>query len=165
LININWTILWEVINFLVLMWLLKHYLYGPVTEILNQRSNLISNEIKEAEEKNIEAERLREQYRKELKEIKLKARSILEEAEIKAGEKSREIIREAKKETEIIRQKEIQEIEKAKREALMDLKNEVVAISLLIASKIIQENIDKKRHEELIKQYIEKLGQERSGEF
>jgi F-type H+-transporting ATPase subunit b len=165
LININWTILWEVINFLVLMWLLKYYLYGPVTEILNQRSNLIRNEIKEAEEKNIEAGRLREQYRKELKEIKIKARSILEEAEIKAGNRSREIIREARRETEIIKQKERQELEKAKKEALMNLKNEVVAISLLIAGKIIQENIDQKRHEELIKQYIEKLGQERIGEF
>lgn len=156
---------WQVFNFLVLMWLLKRYLYTPVTEVLKERTRTIENEIQEAEQKNSEAEKLKEKYQQELKENRLQAQSILEEAESRAKNKARETIKESKREAEMIKEKKMQEIEEAKKEALLDLRNEVATISLLIAGKIIQESIDQKKHEQLINQYISELDREITGEF
>ena len=38
MININWTLVWNVINFLILMYLLKRFLYQPLLEVLDKRS-------------------------------------------------------------------------------------------------------------------------------
>jgi len=84
LVNINTTLLWQVLNFLVLLWLLKKYLYGPIKEILDKRENTIKNEIAEAEKEHAEAMELKEEHRAELKRAREKSSDIVDKAERRA---------------------------------------------------------------------------------
>ncbi len=165
MVEINSTFVWQVINFLVLLWLLKKYLYGPITEMLDKRSQKVKNDLDEAEKRKKEAEELKEKYKAELKNARNEAGKIIENAESKAKDRAREITEQARKDAEKIKEDKLAEIERAKKEAVTELRDEVAAISLLAAGKIIKEQINREKHEQLIKQYIESLDREKLGEI
>ncbi len=165
MVNLNSTMLWQVINFLVLLWLLKRYLYGPLTDMLKSRSQRIEGDLDHAENVRKEAENLKKEYEDQLKGARDKAQQIVEDAEARAKKKARDIIKEAEKKAENIQDNKMKEIEQAKKEAVEQLKNEVASISLMAASKLIQEKIDQEKHKNLIQNYIAKLDKNKLGEL
>ncbi len=65
--ELNWsTFVLEIINFLVLVWVLKHFLYQPVKSVVSRRRESINAQLKEAEAKRQQAEALRSQYENRL---------------------------------------------------------------------------------------------------
>ena len=61
--KINWfTLIAQVINFLVLMWLLKRYLYKPILKAIDERENKIVAQLKDADAKKAEAEKERDEF-------------------------------------------------------------------------------------------------------
>ncbi len=61
--KINWfTLIAQVINFLVLMWLLKRYLYKPILKAIDERENKIVVQLKDADAKKAEAEKERDEF-------------------------------------------------------------------------------------------------------
>lgn len=164
MVNINSTLLWQVFNFLVLLWLLKRYLYGPITEMLDKRKQKVNSDLDQAQQEREEAAALKEKYENKLREAREKSEEIVNEAEKRGKKRAREIVEEA--ETDAIRVKEskMAEVEQARREAADELRNHVAAISLMAAGKLINEKIDQKKHEELINEYIENLDREKLGE-
>lgn len=164
MVSINSTMVWEIINFLVLLWLLKKFLYGPITQILQERSQKIEGDIEQAEKKKEEAEKSKQEYEAELREARDKAQEIIEEAEVRGKKKAKKIIGEAEEEAEQIRENKMKEIEQAKKDARDELRTEVSSISLLVAGKFIQDKLDQEKHEKLIKQYISNLDREKLGE-
>ncbi|MFW6007346.1 MAG: F0F1 ATP synthase subunit B [Halanaerobiales bacterium] len=165
MVELNWTLLWQVVNFLVLMGVLIKFLYKPVMEILDERENAIESEFKQAEDEKKKAEELKKEYEQKLSEARNKAQDIIDSAEKRGKKKARDMVKEAEKESEIIKQNKMKEVERAKKEAVDQLKNEVADISIMAASKIIEENLNKEKHEKLIKQYIEQLDKEKIGEI
>ena len=155
MININWTLFWNVINFLVLVYLLKRYLYQPLLEILDKRSAKIAGDLKAAEDSRAEALELKEKYEAEIG----KAR------EERGKERAREIIKAAKEEASRIREKNLEEIELAREEARRQLKEEVAAISLLVAGKYLQEQLQKEQQLKIIEKYINSLDRGKLGEL
>ncbi|MFW6028906.1 MAG: F0F1 ATP synthase subunit B [Halanaerobiales bacterium] len=164
MININTTLLWEAINFFVLLWLLKRYLYTPLTDMLDKRKNKIESDIQEAKDKKKEAQELKEKYEKQLSEARSEAQEIVEEAEERAKEKANNIVEEAREDAQRIKERNEAEIEQAKEEAVAELKEEVSSISLMAASKFLREQLDEEKHKKLINQYIENLDEKKLGE-
>lgn len=164
MVSINSTMVWNILNFLVLLWLLKRYLYGPLTEMLDKRHQKIENDLDHAREEREEAEKLKKEYEAELQQAREKAQEIVEEAENRGEERAQEIIDEAREEAQRIKERSREEIEQAKEEAVDQLRNEVASISLMAASKFMKEKLDQQRHQELINQYIENLDEKKLGE-
>ncbi len=164
MVDLNITMLWEVVNFLVLMYLLKRFLYKPVTEMLDSRRQKIKGDLEQARRQKEEAHRLKEQHQRELNEARQKAQQIIDEAEDRGEERAQEIIAEAQDEAERIKERNLAEIEQARQEAADELRREVASISMMVASKFLREKLDEEEHEELIQQYIEDLESARLGE-
>ena len=132
--------------------------------MLDKRSQKINNDLDEAEKRKSDAQELKEKYETELRNARQEAQEIIEQAEDRGKRRAKEIINQAQDEAEKIKENKLAEIEQAKKEALVELRNEVASISLLAAGKIIKEQIDKKKHEQLINQYIEDLNSKKLGE-
>ena len=164
MVNINTTMLWEVINFFVLLWLLKRFLYEPMTNMLDKRKNKIESDLEEAKEKKKEARELKKKYENELKNARQEAQEIVENAEERGKKKAEEIVENAREEAQRIKERNEAEIEQAKEEALSELRTEVSSISIMVASKFLKEKLDEKEHKELINQYIEDLDAKKLGE-
>lgn len=165
MVTIDSRIIWEIINFLVLLWLLKKFLYRPITEILDKRSQKIKEDLESAKRSKEEAAQLKKEYEKELKQAREKAQQIIEEAEKRAREKADGIINEAKREAEGVKERNLQEIAQAKADARDELRKEVLSLSLMVASKFMREKLDQSSHEDLINQYINNLDSEKLGEM
>ncbi|MFP4661378.1 MAG: F0F1 ATP synthase subunit B [Halanaerobiales bacterium] len=165
MVNLNSTLLWQVINFFVILFLLKRYLYDKIIDVLESRANNIENDLSTAEKTREDAEALKREYEAQLKSARDEAQNIVEAAETRARRKAREIIKEAQEKAENIKVNKMKEIEQAKKEAVEQLRNEVASISLLAASKLIQEKLDQEKHKKLIMNYIGKLDKNKLGEL
>lgn len=164
MVEINTTLLWQVINFLVLLWLLKRYLYGPIKEILDKRENMIKSEITEAEERHQEALELKEEYKAELKRAQDKSSDIIDKAEQRARERAKEIIKQAKEKANKIEEDKLKELEQAKVKARKEIRNQFTEVTLMAAAKMIGQEIDKRKHEDLMSEYIDKIDQKKLGD-
>jgi F-type H+-transporting ATPase subunit b len=81
--ELNWsTFVLELVNFLVLLWILKHFLYRPVLAVIAERRRRVEKTLAEAAEMRSEAERLKTQYEGRLEawdKERARAREALEQ--------------------------------------------------------------------------------------
>ena len=79
--GIDWlTLLAQIINLLVLIWLLKKFLYKPMLKIIEQRQSLIATEIQQAKDATKEAEAQLAEYQKKVADFDLKRNALFQEA-------------------------------------------------------------------------------------
>lgn len=150
----------QLVVFLVLLALLKKYAFGPLMGIMKQREEFIANEINAAEEKHEEAKKLAEEQRELLKQARIEAQELVENAK-KLGEQQKEdIIQAARAEAERLKEAAKKEIEHEKEQAVAELRNQVASLSVLIASKVIEKELNEAEQEKLINDYIKEVGEQ-----
>lgn len=143
-------ILFQLLAMLILLALLKKYALGPLLNIMKQREDHIAGEITSAEEKNKEAQQLIEEQRVLLKEARQESQTLIENAK-KLGEKQKEeIIQAARAESERLKEAARTEIVKEKEQAVSALREQVASLSVMIASKVIEKELDEQAQEKLI---------------
>lgn len=143
----------------ILVSVLHSKLYGPVTEFLQKRADSIANNVKQAEGKLNEADKLKADYQAKLTEIEKERTEILENARSQAKSSETKIIEEAKKEAEAIKSRAKLDIEREQEKVKEEIKTQIVEVSSLIASKFIQEKINESEQSSLIDQVISDLGE------
>lgn len=97
------TIIAQIINFLILVFLLRHFLYGPVIKSMNQREERISSRLSEAERRKEEAEGLAESYNKKLQELSEKSRELQSRAVSEAQALQSELTKKAREDVESVK--------------------------------------------------------------
>jgi F-type H+-transporting ATPase subunit b len=152
------TIIFTIINFFILLFILKRFLIKPVNKIMDDRQNGINMSIKKAKEDEEKAEISRNEKEQLLHESKVKGREIVEEYKVNAQKISQEIIDEAKKESIIIMERSKVEIEREKQKAESEVKKQVIDLSLILSEKALEQHIDEKEHRRLIEDFIFKVG-------
>ncbi|MGG3032773.1 F0F1 ATP synthase subunit B [Bacillus stercoris] len=154
-------ILFQLLAMLILLALLKKYALGPLLNIMKQREDHIAGEITSAEEKNKEAQQLIEEQRVLLKEARQESHTLIENAK-KLGEKQKEeIIQAARAESERLKEAARTEIVKEKEQAVSALREQVASLSVMIASKVIEKELDEQSQEKLIQDYLKEVGESR----
>ncbi|AOL25632.1 ATP synthase subunit b [Bacillus subtilis] len=154
-------ILFQLLAMLILLALLKKYALGPLLNIMKQREDHIAGEITSAEGKNKEAQQLIEEQRVLLKEARQESQTLIENAK-KLGEKQKEeIIQAARAESERLKEAARTEIVKEKEQAVSALREQVASLSVMIASKVIEKELDEQAQEKLIQDYLKEVGESR----
>ena len=135
---------WQLLIFIGLVFLLKKYAWKPILDSVNERESSIKNALLSADKARKEMESLNQDNQKIIKEARSEKEKLLKEAS-NAGSL---IIEEAKKEAKVSAEKLIikaqQSIESEKKAAIEDLKNQVADISLKMAEKILQSELEDK---------------------
>ncbi len=156
MMSLNWTMVLTIINFLILMYILYVFLYKPLLEFLDKRAEKIRNDLETAEKSRIEAEELLKKREEQLREARLEAKKIIEDAEVKAREQAKKILEDAENlKSSILKEAEEQK-EHIINEAKKELIKEVISLSTFIAEKLIKENLENINQEKIIKEYLEK---------
>jgi F-type H+-transporting ATPase subunit b len=149
--------IWTIICFLVVLFVLKRFAFGPIQQTIDKRREMIRASIDEADRAREEAKRLLEEHRKLIGQAKTEAEEILSEAR-KIGESQRERVRE---ETELDRQRRLEEtrrqIEQATQQALGQIRTEVGNLSLLAAEKITRKSLTGKDQQRLIDEALAEI--------
>ncbi|PLS18337.1 ATP synthase F0 subunit B [Bacillus sp. M6-12] len=154
-------IIFQLVIFIILLALVKKFAWGPLMGIMKQREEFIANEITAAEASRAEASKLLEEQRELLKQSRVEAGQLIENAK-KQGEAQREdIITTARAEAERLKESARREIVQEKEKAVSALREQVASLSVLIASKVIEKELSEADQEKLIKEYIQEAGEER----
>lgn len=119
---IDWyTVGAQILNFLVLVWLLKRFLYKPILKAIDEREEKVRARLEEAEARKDEARKEKEEFRQKNKDFEEKRESMMNEAAEEARNKRRELLEKAREEAEELRGR----LEKAIREEKENLQQEV----------------------------------------
>ena len=146
------------INVFILFFALSYFLFNPVQKVLKNRSDKIKNEIENAKSQETQAIALKEEYLKKLADTRIEVENIMEDARKNAKKMGEDIVAEAKAEAQNIINRGNKEIEQEKAKAVDELKNQVIGISTLIASKIIKENVNAKSEDKLFEEALNEIG-------
>ena len=149
--------IWTIVFFLIVLFVLKRYAFGPIQKTIDTRRERIENAIKEADDARDEARHLLEEHRKLIGQAKSESEEILAEAR-RVADAQRERVRE---ETEEDRQRRLEEtrrqIEQATSQALGQIRDEVGRLSLLAAEKIVGRSLDDKDQQRLIDEALAEI--------
>jgi F-type H+-transporting ATPase subunit b len=149
--------IWTIVCFLVVLYVLKRFAFGPIQKTLDDRRERIRQAIDEADHAREEARSLLEEHRKLIGQAKSEAEEILAEAR-KVGDAQRERVRE---ETEADRQRRLEEtrrqIEQATQQALNQIRDEVGKLSVLAAEKITRKSLTDADQQRLIDEALAEI--------
>lgn len=154
-------ILYQLLIFLVLLALLRKFAFGPLMGIMKQREQHIASELANAEQSNVEAKKLVEEQREALKQSRSEAQELIENAKKLAEEQKNSIIQEARNEATRIKDAAVKEIQSEKDQAVAALREQVASLSVLIASKVIEKELNEQDQQKLINEYIQNVGEAR----
>ena len=145
-------------SFLILMFLLKHFAWGPISDILKKREDKIANDLDSAEKSRINSAKMEQEREQQLLASRTDAADIIKNAK-ESGELSRQnILKETQEEVARLKSKAQTDIMLERDTALNSVKDDVADLSLQIAAKILNKELSPEMHESLINQYIEGLG-------
>lgn len=157
----KWTLLFTWGNMFIMFMIIKILLFKPVLKILNQRKEQIENMYTEASTATDNAIKMEKDYTEKIALSKDEAGEIIKTATITAQRRETEILAEAKEKADAITQRAQVEIEQEKKKAYGEIKGEIAEISVAIAAKLVEREINAKDHEALISQFIENVGESR----
>lgn len=157
-LGLNATLVAQIFHFIVLLIFLRIVVYPPIVKVLEQRQEFIASNVAKAEEERKQAEALRQQYLADMQKAKEEANEIIQKATKTAEEEARAIIEAAKEEANRIKESAMQDIEREKEKAVSQLREQVASLSVLVASKIIDERITADIHRDLVNDFIKEAG-------
>lgn len=149
-----------IVAFLILMVVLKHFAWGPLTKVLDERADKINSDLDGAEKKNKDAQSLFDQREKELAAGKDQASQLISSAKKTAKEQSDSLIQAANDQVAGMRKTAQQDAADMKVEAMDTAKKDVADLSVNIASKLIQKELSADDQRALIDAYLAELGQQ-----
>jgi len=147
----------QIVNFLILLFLLKKFLYGPVVSMLDKRSATIKKSLDDAKKIEEEVKKTEAINSQTLTEAKAEAKIILEDARKSASEEAKKITEAAEKRSGELKDKALLEIDEEKDNAKKEIRREAASLIALATSQIINQKLDEKADQELISETIKQL--------
>lgn len=161
LVSINpTTIIFTLINTFIIFLIFRIFLYKPVCKILDQRNELAAKEISDAQAAKESAQKTEQEYLEKLADAKAEAAEIMKQATARAQAREEEIISDANQKASEIRAKAEEAIERDKKRAMNEIKDEISDIVILAATKVVEKEISAKDNEEIISNFLVNVGKD-----
>lgn len=154
-----WTLIFQICNLLLLVFLFKKYLFKPVTEILEKRKAEIDGHYVEAEKAESDAKTLKADYEQKMADARAEADRVIKTTTESASAMSESIVSEARNEAAQLKRRAESEIELERRRAFDEVKGELGGIALDIASQVIDREVSEKDHQAFIDDFIRNVGE------
>lgn len=150
--------LFYAICFLLLLWVVKVLAWKPVTKMMQDRADKISSDIDSAEKSRTEAAGLVEKRQAALNASRGEAQTIVQNAKTNGQQQRDQIMAQAQTDAQTLKANAQKDIAQEREDALAGARNDVADLSIEIASKIIQRELNADDQKALIDSYIEGLG-------
>lgn len=151
-------VLTQILGFLILLWGMKAFAWKPILATLEARRQRIAGEFAEADRRKSEADGLRTKYEAELRTIDAQARQKLNDALSEGQKVAGEIRQQAQKDAQSRLQRAEEEIQREREKAKELLKEQVVALSLRTAEKILRTRLDEPAQRKLAGEFVDEVG-------
>ncbi len=149
----------QLVNVILIVWLLTMLLYKPVLNMLNERTRRIQESLKDAEQVKEQLARANQDYDAKLAQARQEAAGILAQAQDRAKVQEQEIVTQARQEADRIRAEARKLAEQEREQLLGDLKNQMAELVTATASRVLGEEL-KSNHDKLIAESLASLGRQ-----
>lgn len=151
---------YQLAAFLVLMLLLKKFAFGPIMDMMEKREQHVANQIASAEKNREESEKYLAEQREAIQSARQEAREIVENSKKMSDQQAEEIVAAAKREAERMKDTAVAEINTEKEQAISALREQVSTLSVLVATKVIEKELDESEQEKLIQETLKEVGED-----
>ncbi|GAB4148193.1 MAG: F0F1 ATP synthase subunit B [Planctomycetota bacterium] len=146
--------LWTWIAFLVALPFMWKFVYGPITKALEDRDRKVDEAIEAADAAQKKAEEQMRAAQAELDKARAESRRLVEEAVARAEKQAAEAQRQAEERQKIELQKAREAIEAEKRQALLEIRQHVVALTISATSRLLQQDVDDQKHRQMVDAFV-----------
>ena len=149
----------HIIGFVIAVIILKKFAWKPLLSMLEERRGKIKSEFDSIEQERKKTEKLYSDYQTKLKEIDSLARAKIQEAAREGQNLANEIKENARTEAKQIVTRTREDIQRDLDKAKVQLRDDVVNITLHLAEKLIQEKLDQEKDRQLVAQFVDEMKQ------
>lgn len=153
-----WTALLTLLNTLLIFFVGRKYLFGPVMSMIRQRQKEIDDLYACAGAAERNARAMEEEYRQMLSAAARTGEGMVRDAVARAHSREEEILRQANADAAAILDKASAEIAREKKKAIHDAKNQISGLALAIAGKVVERELNEADQTKFIHSFIEGLG-------
>lgn len=156
-------VLSQAVGLIILVWLVKKYGTTPLFKVLDDRQAEIKATYDQLDADRESMQKTRAEYEQRLANIESQAREQIQAAVKEAQELRANIIADAQKQAEATLEKGRAESERERSAALVQMRQEIVDLAIQAAGKVINENLDAKKHQSLVDDFIGSIGKPAGG--
>jgi F-type H+-transporting ATPase subunit b len=149
----------QIASFLVAIFILWRFFWGPITDMMEKRRRGIAKDIDDARAGREEVDKIRQEFQAQLAGIEQRARQTIDGAVAEGQAAREEILRAAHDDAKAFLANAKDEIATEKRLATAELRRETVDLAVLIAEKIIKKSVDEATRERMLAEFIDGLRQ------
>ena len=142
ILNLNAQIIWVFVNLLILLLLMKKFLFGPVTKMLDDRAQSVSDTIDQAKSRLADAEQRKAESDRQLAQTQEEAARIIAAAKQRGEREYARRIAEAEQAVQRLNAQAAQQREADRAAMLADAKKQIAALVLLTTAKVSQCRLD-----------------------
>lgn len=153
-----WTIVFSIINILVLFLFLKKFLFGRIQNIMDQRAAAVQADLDQAKASAAEAQQLRQQYEDTLSGAKQEANGIIANARAAAKEQGNQITLQAQKEADQLLKAAQKEIALERQNTLVGAQKEIADLALAAAAKLVEAKMDDAENRSIVDAFLTEEG-------
>lgn len=157
-LGINWKLfLIQIVNFAILLFLLKKFLYKPILKILEERKNKINEGLRRAEEIEQKVNEIKKTRERILNRANQKAEEVLAKAQNLAEDRKKEILIQAQEKGREMLKREEKTAIRQKEKIMSEAKCEIADLVVLVTEKLVKEKLSEDKKRELAQEALSKL--------
>jgi F-type H+-transporting ATPase subunit b len=154
-------LIWGGIAFVILFFLLAKFAYPTIKKGMDDRAEKIRTSIDEAEHARTDAQRILDEYQRQLADARSESARIIEEARQAADRLRQDLKRQAETEVQELRGRAQEDIQAQVQRAMADLQGRVGELAIELAEKVVERSLDRETNMQLIESYINQVGSTR----
>jgi F-type H+-transporting ATPase subunit b len=145
---------WTLVIFLVLLFVLGKFAFGPITEQVRKREQALTDALESAKHDREEAAKLLAEQRQQLEAARDEGQKLIAEARTAADRSRQDLVNQAREQQTEILNRTREEIRGERDKAIAELRREAVDLAILGAGKVIEKNLDDRTNRELVEKFL-----------
>jgi F-type H+-transporting ATPase subunit b len=155
---INWfTVIAQIVNFLVLVYLLKRFLYKPIIRAMDEREKRLAGQLAEAEKRENEARQEQERQQVMNQELESRREGLLGQMKEDVETQRKELVGQARHQVDAVRANWIEALEREKEAFLQDLRERTGKYTYAVARRVLTDLANVDLEHQMVRVFIERL--------
>jgi F-type H+-transporting ATPase subunit b len=155
-------IIWTWITFIIVLFILRRFAWGPLLSAVEGREKNITNAIESAKRERAEAEKLLGEQKTAIASARQEAADAVRKTQADMEKFREELMNKARKEADSLKADAQRAINDERVKAIAELKGEAAKLSIAIAEKLLNERLDDAKHQAMAQQFVQDLGKKQT---
>jgi F-type H+-transporting ATPase subunit b len=151
-------LIWGAIAFVIVLYVLTKVAFPKLREVIEQREQTIQGSLEQAESTKTEAQKLLDDYRKQVADARGEANRIIEESRQQAEQIRKDLIAKAERDAEGVVERAQEQIAAERNRTVQELQGQIAQFSIELAEKVVGRSLDTESQRDMVDAYIKEVG-------